>query len=661
MEFDINKLSRRDFLKLAGVIPTAAAASSFFPNLVASADSLWSPDRESASSVEYVRPCQMSLILVPTSRDWTFNNTGGKPREPVQISISDPITFQIRNPHYIEINGQTLKVGEVPLCGGGFAGSKDHPEIPRSADQYIGLVVLGTGGKALCEQVPNSCDILGAYAGTLMEGASPTKIWNMLNSAKKLLTYQENAGGFNDGNYSFLQLQNSLRDGSFKTGLDWSDSPVIGQGADAVATILSKALFPMTLFGNAQILDRTPHATGFGYFGGPSAPEITDDATDADIEVNATSKQTTDFAWSFNGLGKVYLWAEASIIPNATNWNSDGGWLNMPSDARIILSLSIRKSPPGPEMLQRIQSLMNNYLAYHAGGPGSVAALALGQSVSEVSGDWETMNDLIEAIHPELVTADFAAEINGSDQGAALANLKQSLINSEGGFGNMSLTEINKLYFALVYYIQGLTADYSKECPYTLEDYKAGKKRPVTGLGSYLGTRMRNDGVFESLQQMSGPAATGKALMKFEYALGDLRDYSYIIPGEALQCLGWAELLGSLIAFPITPSFIGDVPTGSASGLLSDATRETLKTTESCSDGRLKYFRVNSAGDVKVGDMFVRYGDKDNHIGTVIGKKLVNGKTKLLLTDANRKNDGVIRVFEVDDDNFPEIFGDVNS
>ena len=42
----------------------------------------------------------------------------------------------------------------------------------------------------------------------------------------------------------------------------------------------------------------------------------------------------------------------------------------------------------------------------------------------------------------------------------------------------------------------------------------------------------------------------------------------------------------------------------------------------------------------------------------IIGKKIVDGEVILLVADANRKNDGKIRIFEVTEHNFYKIFGD---
>ena len=45
------------------------------------------------------------------------------------------------------------------------------------------------------------------------------------------------------------------------------------------------------------------------------------------------------------------------------------------------------------------------------------------------------------------------------------------------------------------------------------------------------------------------------------------------------------------------------------------------------------------------------------HIGAIIGKKTVTDETVLLVTDANRRRDGKVAIFEVDKSNYVAVLG----
>lgn len=227
---------------------------------------------------------------------------------------------------------------------------------------------------------------------------------------------------------------------------------------------------------------------------------------------------------------------------------------------------------------------------------------------------WEYVKTLASITHPEFTTKNFGKEIKGPD-------------------------------FKLVYYLMEAVSEYSRTYSYTIEDEKAGRPKPLVKLGTFLAEKAKKDGV--NLPKEAG--------------LGDLDDNTYLKPGQALQCLGWVSFLGTL-NLSFSPVYVGGRRTATASGLLSDQGREALKYSKIFADDELLFYRLDDISEARIGDSFVRYGGNNkNHIGTVIGKKKVWGETILLLTDANRKEDGAIRVFEVNKDNFRVIFGEGKS
>jgi len=151
------------------------------------------------------------------------------------------------------------------------------------------------------------------------------------------------------------------------------------------------------------------------------------------------------------------------------------------------------------------------------------------------------------------------------------------------------------------------------------------------------------------------------ALPDFENNLLDMTKTGYPVSGRSVSAAGWVHFLGKL-GLPVSPIDIGTGFLENPAGLLSHEAKEALADSKTYLDkGRrgMLIARIDSINDVQVGDSFIRYaGNNKNFIGTVIGRKTVGGERVLLVTDADRKEDGVIRVFEVNKNNFRVIFGE---
>lgn len=270
----------------------------------------------------------------------------------------------------------------------------------------------------------------------------------------------------------------------------------------------------------------------------------------------------------------------------------------------------------------------------------------------------------LPALEPEAAGRSvFAEEINGSDTGLALLNVTDFFKKNPNHFDKLRDTlshmEWFKLNTGLIFLFKDLVEEYKLKYPYSQVDFNANVQRPKTLLGGYFRQRLTNFGVYQNIKDLSDSMNPWGKKITFDEALISLDDNTYLRPDRPLECVT-ATILFSGLNLPISPRDISGCKTGSASGLLSDEAREALKVWDLYSDKKsgLLFARVRGISDVEVGDAFIRYGGSNNHIGTVIGKKWVNGEVYLLKAEANLSGDGRVSVSEVNKYNFADTFGD---
>ncbi len=651
MENKQGVLTRRDFLKL--VSAGTLGVLSGWPLHLAGADGLVNPETDKIENNQWFYSAATSLILVPIRKDWSYDDTGSMQRSPVKIRLNDKVMLQARNVRNFQLNGSNVRVGEVPFAGGFFPGV---PGISPSADQYMGVAILELNNNKYYEVADNSeGEILGGFTGIWEESLSPLGTWNILEAAKNLLAFQAVNGGFPDGDYSFLKIQKLSAD---NPGFKMNPGGFLAPGVGACASILSKSLYPLVQKEKAEYLERDLHPTNMQYFGGPSAPEITEENSDATVEIDDDRLGRRDFSWRLKGLGKTYLFVDALIIPNLNAWRADKKWTDFPSDTRLIFTMTWRRTLPTGGSVEKISKLQDLY-GFYRESSGSAARHLLLEGGFETNVSWGDIRPIVEIAYPEFTTKDFQFEINGSDSRASLQNIKNFLTEQSGKtMETIGKSELTRFYCSLIYYLAGAVSDYNKRYPFSEDDAKSGKKKPDARLGTFLSKKMQEDGIYENLTSALYGGVKEAELSPLEKGLFDLNDNTYLVPGQSIQCVGWVSFLGRL-GLPISPTYIGGANTSSASGLLKDEGREVLKWSDIWADGEFLFAKVESVDKVQIGDSFVRYaGNNKNHIGTVIGKKIIKGETVLLITDANRKSDGVIRVFEVNKTNFRVIFGE---
>ena len=604
-------ISRRDFLKASGVA---------FGALLIPFDRLKNLEIGEIKSGQWFYPAETQILLLPLRKDWTYNDTGEEKGFPLALQLHDRVLLQARDIKDVWVDGVNLKVGEVPATG----------------SKHIAFAILEANGKSFYEpEVFSPSEVLSGFTYTAEAEVYPNKIMNILEGAKNLLAYQETSSGFSDGvDYSFLETQNFIiHDDDFRMGYNSGITAVYAGGICAVSTTLAKSMYALIKTGKAAYVERTLHPEGSQYFGGPSTPEITEAASDATVRMDVDKKWRLDFIWRFQGLGKIYLWAEASLIPNGELWKLKKDWMLRPADARLVLTMSWRKNPPPPSQLEKIKELRDLYELYRDKGPMSAGGQILSKSGFEKVLTWDNAKSMAESVRPELETRDFQAEISGSDNGKNLENIKASLFRTDP-------KGVFKFHYAFIYYIRDTVNEFNRI------------SKGMGDIGTFLVSKMGRDGI---LAELNG------ALPDFENNLLDMTKTGYPVSGRSVSAAGWVHFLGKL-GLPVSPIDIGTGFLENPAELLSHEAKEALAGSKTYLDrGRrgMLIARTGSINDVQVGDSFIRYaGNNKNFIGTVIGRKTVGGERVLLVTDADRKEDGVIRVFEVNKNNFRVIFGE---
>ena len=246
----------------------------------------------------------------------------------------------------------------------------------------------------------------------------------------------------------------------------------------------------------------------------------------------------------------------------------------------------------------------------------------------------------------------FASEIAGSDKGRALENIRRFFEKDA-----IVPRDVFRLNIATIYHFGEIVDKYKVLYPYTKDDEWAHRDRPRERLGQFIREELQNEHIYDGIRQLSD-VGNPKHRLSFDGALEHL-DQTYIKGGRPMECIGGVILFSSL-HLPISPEDISG-STGQASGILSTEGREALKQYHSFVDKKwgFLFHKITEIGQVMVGDIFIRYGNEDeyNHMGVVIGRKVIDDDTRLLVADANRSNDGRIQVSEVNWSNFADVFG----
>ncbi len=544
----------------------------------------------------YLTAEKMPVMVFPLNKDFFYNYY-----EDAQMTIPASVRTY-------ELTGVELGYNDLYLA----------PD-PDNPDGYVRYTVLyhTTGTRLIAIGMYDRGDInsfgkyvptVKYYSGNIYTGTNnpdtehsvlgdfyPNKILNDLEAAQAILDYQTENGPFVAGReYSMFDILKFKERKGYLLGKTSSGSLVTGGGVCVVVTNWMKIL---SLSG-AKIIEKWEHPDGQKYFENPvGAEELPIAATDATVDW-----PNYDLRW----VQKETAWVvvSAAVMPDGDKLESEYGEEVVKFDALEIITLRFTKDRPDLST-DKLEALQNAYIAYREGEAGAVP-LFPGASRLLASETWkrgDNLSDFIARIIPEERIARFSDDLKGGDPLLA------------------SLAEL---------------------------EYYANKIDPASTIlmGKYLRTtpwytheleRLGNDPVI---------------IERFEQSLNHFNDSSNLWPNQKIQCYGLGILLGGMDEHFAN---IGGVRVNYAADLVPESIRTGEKIVETGNGYQVRV--VTTLEEVRVGDFGVRYNTKVGHVFAVVGKKVVEGETVLLIASANQARDGKIALFEVDNSNFDAVFG----
>jgi len=476
------------------------------------------------------------------------------------------------------------------------------PHLTGEESLYIALLERDSEIKFQKETPQNYYEelveqILSAY--TYIDDVYPNKILNILTAVESITSFQDKNGPFQPNvEYSLLEILNLSERGKYRVGLTSSRTEVIGGGVCALASTLAKSLHLL----NARFTERWQHPTPFRYFVGPGDARITKGNSDTTVSVES-NENIYDFKWQMPETAPFfYLTPSASIILNGKSEVSDVG---KEADAMLIMTLAWTNEPSSGNP-NKVKYLRDSYDDFRKSGVSSQILRSSAFLDSVPFGSQGDMEETARKIFPEERRQNFEEDLSTNPW---LRTIK-------------TLTDIINSY----------------SDTHSPEDVRLGIKEK---LGDYL----KKSSWYLNLENKD----------TIEPGLRHLNWNTYLIDREAIQCIGWVVLL-AFINEPQSPKNISGQLVSNAHELVP---KEIVQRTKKLvSSGGLLFRTLEDISEVDIGDLFVRYDTQAGHVGLVVGKKLISGKTVLLVSDANRKRDGIVRLFEVDENNFNAVFGE---
>lgn len=545
-------------------------------------------------------PNNLPVVLVPIYSDFFYNQKA--PIETFSLGAGDDVLVDYKGLWTIETApGQAIRVTTLPHTTGGMnyplaifdKGTLDSSGKYTPTETYY-QTALAKGS-----------DYYSSFTYTAENEIYPNKIDNILEALTALAEYQDQNGAFKAGVVnSYLNILD-VPGRDYVLGKNSAGYLVRAGGICATASTLAKSLF----LGGATFAERWMHPSDHVYPVSPGDPLIT--AADSDATVGFDKEGFFDFKWVQPKDG--YLSVQAAVLPDY--FNKQGGNYD-PPDARIVFSIIYTPNKPQGEA-EKLKAIKDAYDVYRKSGREErLDALTSGGTLTGKF-DWgkSGAEEIIKIVYPEAEVTDFQNELESDPYLSDIVEV-----------GN-DIEQYKSLY--------------------TSADVVAGKAPRV---GAYLKTT--------PWYQAKKSSSTTQEMAKIDSALTGLDRMTYYLPDQAIQCVGWVDFLAALGYGDSPRDAGGDVRR--ASDLVPLEVRSEpagYKITK----GYNGFLYTTGTGvtidDVKVGDLFVRYDTPAGHIGAVVAEKTVNGEKVLLVSDANRENDGRVRIFEVTNQNFNPIFG----
>ena len=559
---------------------------------------------------------ETEIILIPVRQDYFYNHK----ENPTIWKLPAGLNLEIKDIYYFK--GEDDKLVRFSILPNVMA-SKSVPIVfldngHMENENYV------VDGRNYEEQ--KSAKILSSFSYLVGENeVYPNKTINILTAMKGIAERQEKDGKFLKGQeYSYLDLINLENLSKFEDGFTSSRAIVKGGGVCAGATLLSNSLYELGLEENVSwnsiVKEKWLHPSM--YFLGPFS--VNDFVTDATVQLsNTPGERDYDFKWVQPK--DAYIKIDIAMIPNGLEaQDTDASVIDEPSDVEFMLTLSFTEIDPGNQS-QKIEDFISAYREYRSSGHTEVSKfLNLGKYEKEINWDNPTYQVLMDYIYPDERVEHFQEEIEKEEYLSQIRELRDVVNALPTSFsGNLGD------YLKTTEWYEGIPDKESVEAPLRMLNYTKIEGQPLQCVGfvillaglKYEGINFQNVGGAYSFGNGTTPAETATELIPFEL-ISD--EYAHIVPtGYGGIALGSKDM-------SIDDYEVGDLFVRTDVGPLY---------TSGSSTGANTTF-------------------KTGHIGAIIGKKVVDEEVVLLVADANRKNDGKIRIFEVTEHNFYKIFGE---
>ena len=434
----------------------------------------------------------------------------------------------------------------------------------------------------------------------------PNKIINILKALENISEFQDNNGQLkSETKYSYIDLI-KLADPSgireYKYGLTSTKAEVKGGGVCAIATGISSLVY---LQENGKYLTTERWDHPISYNQGPFSPS----RYKVDATVDLAQNGPHDFKW-IQGENK-YLQIKTNIIPtNITFEQTDPDGLGELSDGILIVSLSFINEKP-LNQTEQLTKTLNRYTLYRE----SKHEIPLDFSQNEInvinSNIDGKIKDSLDLIYNPENPLQFQEEIKDSKSIQNIFDL-QDAVNSYPNDSDVRFSV------------------YLKQTQW-YKDFVVGKNT-------------------DDINTIIGQSTTVN------------------VEGQPLQCVGFAMLASELYPDLNIP-YIGGAPITTARELIPTQLVDNKygEVTKAYTNyGALALAGPLQLEDYQAGDLFVtttggisKITEKPfGHVGVILAKVVNNdGTISLMVADANRHNDGRIKIFEVNEKNLENIFG----
>jgi hypothetical protein len=615
MERESEHISRRDFMKLAGLalgslaltgLPKNWQKNGNLPeNLYTSTDGLEFLSDETIETEGKFKPGRpITIYDFPLRTDLTFDPKQkiGVFEMPSQANLSYRNFYFCRDVSFPD-NRQIRRMTIIPNTMG--SNNLAIAELDRgSFDKYGSYLPIGNEHPGLNHSLDNILGDISYIAGD--EKVYPNKILNLLNAMAYILECQERSGPLQkDQINSYLELIRLADGTNYVSGYNSSRALVRGGGICAGATAVSNAFWNAAKNLGIDYKD-TYQAPKFchpeRYKLGPLGPNAF--ITDTTVQIN---NDGTKIDYNMIPPRNLYINIRAAVIPNGVSFsetnpqglylvNDMGSFLR--SDVQFILNVSLTTNSPETKAAD-LRNIRQQYIDFRSTKHQGNSNVMENGCRFVGNYNWEESNeaDIGPRIYPEQNIQLFANEIARSNYLQDIFELQQILNSAnETNHGNVSKIVRNSEWY----------------------------QKKVTD---------------------------GNTNQKMESAINQL-DYVHV-PNQPVQCVAWASLIAGL-PYPNMPISIGGADIRGPIELIPNSilTHPYRQTAPSPTGGLLIAERDMEINDINGGDLFLMRNQPMGHVGVIHSRKHIDGKYYLLVSEANRHSDGRIQIFTVDEYNF---------